>query len=108
MKSALKDVFFKAPQVEQICVDEDQAPVTAVKNPLTTPPIPLFNSALIMQARAQIPTMAAVVIPVASANLEVSYPVSTFVALLVCVFVLMIFSFSGCCYQVVRILWYET
>jgi hypothetical protein len=56
-------------------------------------PIPPLNTALIMQAHAQIPTMAAMVMPVAMANLEASYPVSTFVSLLVSVFVLMMSSF---------------
>jgi type IV secretory pathway VirB3-like protein len=60
---------------------------------LITLPTPPLNTALIMQAHAQIPTRAAMVIPVPIANLEVSYPVSTFVSLVVSVFVLMMLSF---------------
>jgi len=72
-----------------------QMPVTAVINPLTTPPRPPLIKALIIEAQAQIPTRAAMVKPVARANFEVSYPRLIFASCLVRVVVVMMFSFSG-------------
>jgi hypothetical protein len=74
-------------------LDTGYIPVTAVINPLITFPVPPLTMALIRQAHAQIPTRAAMVSPVPSANLEVSYPMLVWVSLLTSVLVFMMFSF---------------
>jgi hypothetical protein len=87
-------------KVVHASLDTSYVPVTAVMNPLTTPPSPLLTKALIMVAQAQIPTRAAMVKPVARANFEVSYPRLILVSVLVSVVVFMVFSFiwlnGGC------------